>query len=399
MKVIFISIDIIDDLDQPGIYHDLLRKFKENNHEVYVVSPYERRFNRKTSFKRKQNVSFLNIWTPNIQKSGLIEKLVTTLFIEWFFLKAIKKYVGDIKFDLILYSTPPITITNVINYLKNSSSGFSYLLLKDIFPQNAVDLKMIKSKSFIYNYFRKKKKKLYLLSDKIGCMSDANVQYLLNNNKEIDYKKVHVNPNSADLNNINLKRSKKVENICLPKNKTLFIYGGNLGKPQGIKYLISNIENCKDLVKAFFIIVGSGTEFNYIKNQIKIKKLNNVILIDHLSKFDFEYLLSKSHVGLVSLDPEFTIPNFPSRMIPYMKYKLPILFAVDPNTDCGQIAQINNFGLNCINGDKSKFKSHVKLLIYNEKLLKEMGVNSYNFLKSNYDVNISYSIIMKNFLK
>ena len=245
---------------------------------------------------------------------------------------------------------------------------------------------MIKKKSIIYKYFRNKEKKLYSLSDKIGCTSEASVEYILKKNNEICKQKIEVNPNSADIKKINIGHSFKLKNISLPSDKILFIYGGNLGKPQGIKYLISNIENCKDLEKAFFVIVGSGTEYDYIKNIIKIKKLTNMILINHLPKYDFECLLNKSNVGLVCLDPNFTIPNFPSRMIPYMKYKLPILFAVDIVTDCGQIAVDNNFGLKCINGDKKTFKSNVKLLISDKSLITKMGNNSYDYLNKNYNI-------------
>ena len=398
MKIIFISLDKIDNLNETGIYHDLLRKFKDSSHEIYIVSPYERRFNKRTNFQKIRNVSFLNVWTPNIQRCGFFEKFFTTICVEFFFLKAIKKYIGNIKFDLILYATPPVTITNLIRHLKNYSNGFTYLLMKDIFPQNAVDLGMIKKKSIIYKYFRNKEKKLYFLSDKIGCTSEASVKYILNKNNEISKQKIEVNPNSADINNINIDHNFKLKNISLPSNKTLFIYGGNLGKPQGIKYLISNIENCKDLEKAFFIIVGSGTEYDYIKNIIKIKKLTNLMLINHLPKYDFDCLLNKSDVGLVCLDPKFTMPNFPSRMISYMKYKLPILFAIDSVTDCGQIAEDNGFGLKCINGDKRTFKSNVELLISDKSLIKKMGKNSYDFLNKNYNTDISYNIIMKNFL-
>lgn len=56
-----------------------------------------------------------------------------------------KKYFGGVKFDIILYSTPPITFNNVIRYAKKMSGGkaMTYLMLKDIFPQNAVDMGML----------------------------------------------------------------------------------------------------------------------------------------------------------------------------------------------------------------------------------------------------------------
>jgi len=74
--------------------------------------------------------------------------------------------------------------------------GNCFQLLKDIFPQNAVDIGLIKEGGYIYKRLRNKEKRLYAVSDRIGCMSQANVKYLLAHNPEISQEKVHVNPNS-----------------------------------------------------------------------------------------------------------------------------------------------------------------------------------------------------------
>ena len=67
--------------------------------------------------------------------------------LEPLFKRSLKKYYGDVKFDLILYSTPPITFNKVISYAKETSGNkaTTYLMLKDIFPQNAVDLGLMKT--------------------------------------------------------------------------------------------------------------------------------------------------------------------------------------------------------------------------------------------------------------
>src|SRR5690606_28874945 len=92
----------------------------------------------------------------------------------------------------------PITFCGVVKYLKKRDNLMSYLLLKDIFPQNAIDLNLLSNrglKGIIYKYFRKKEQKLYKYSDYIGCMSQANVKYILDNNN-LSKDKVEVNPNS-----------------------------------------------------------------------------------------------------------------------------------------------------------------------------------------------------------
>src|SRR5699024_3580804 len=131
-------------------------------------------------------------------KNNKIEKGINTLLIEKLFKNAIKKFYNDVKFDLIIYSTPPITFARVIDCVKKRDQAQTYLLLKDIFPQNAIDLKLFKKNGLIHNFFKRKEKMLYQISDHIGCMSEANVQYILKNNKYLSVGKVEVNPNSIE---------------------------------------------------------------------------------------------------------------------------------------------------------------------------------------------------------
>jgi hypothetical protein len=115
MKVLFLTLVNIDDIECQGIYTDLLRKFRNNGHEVIIVCPSERKFREKTKYFTKDGVQILKVWTTNIQKTNVVEKVISTLIIESLFLKAINKYFKEEKFDFILYSTPPITFTRLIN--------------------------------------------------------------------------------------------------------------------------------------------------------------------------------------------------------------------------------------------------------------------------------------------
>jgi hypothetical protein len=97
----------------------------------------------------------------NIQKTNLIEKGISTLTLESKFKRGINKYFSDIKFNLILYSTPPITLQRAVEYVKQRDNAKAYLLLKDIFPQNALDLGMLEKtglKGFYIDILKIKKK-------------------------------------------------------------------------------------------------------------------------------------------------------------------------------------------------------------------------------------------------
>src|SRR5690554_7686413 len=179
MNILFLTVSRIDNLEKRGIYTDLLRHFIEKDHKIYVVSPLERRFGTNTHLIENKDHSILKVKTLNIQKTNIVEKGIGTILLEYQFEKAINKYYRDIKFDLVLYSTPPITLTRIIDKIKKRDGARTYLLLKDIFPQNAVDIGMMSKTGLLYKSFRKKERTLYQLSDFIGCMSPANVEFVL----------------------------------------------------------------------------------------------------------------------------------------------------------------------------------------------------------------------------
>jgi glycosyltransferase involved in cell wall biosynthesis len=394
MKILFLTLARIDSIEVQGIYPDLLRKFRDNGHEVTIVSPSERKYRNKTKYTQNDGVGILNVWTTNIQKTNLIEKGITTLFLEFYYYKAIKKYVNYKDVDLILYSTPPITFTYLIKHLKKTTKAKTYLLLKDIFPQNAVDLDLLKLGGILYKYFRKKEKTLYSISDHIGCMSPANLNYVLNKNPEIDKNKLEVNPNSIDVKENVLKFNSDLYNkYKIPKNKVIFIFGGNLGIPQGIDYIKANIEYCKSIKDAFFLIIGDGTEYNKLGNWIRNTEIANLLLIKELPKSEYDDIIKLSHVGLIFLNPLFTIPNFPSRLLSYMQNKLPIICATDSSTDIGEIASNNRFGYACLTTDSNSFYEFVIKLL-NKELRSTMGQNAYNYLVKEYNVEISYKKII-----
>ena len=397
MNILFLTIVGINDISERGIYTDLMRYFKDQGHQVFITCPKERRLNLSTSIKHTDGIQILSVKTFNIQKTNLIEKGIGTILIERQFLNAIKKHFGSIKFDLVLYATPPITFSKVIKYIKNKDKAKSYLLLKDIFPQNAVDLKMIKENGIIHRYFKQQEKKLYAISDHIGCMSQANMEYILKHN-QIDSTKVEVNPNSlSPLDSANVSEKALVrERFGIPQSAVVFIYGGNLGKPQGIDFVISVLDANVKNESVFFIIVGNGTEYGKLNNWLQATQPKNTLLMQGLPKQDYDILLSACDVGLIFLDKKFTIPNFPSRLLSYQECSMPVIAATDAATDLGEILMDNNFGKWSLFGDLDSFNNNLNLFL-DPKVRKINGENGYEFMMKNYLVCHSYDIIMKKF--
>lgn len=397
MNVIFITLSRIKDIRSKSIYADLMRKFRDEGHHVYIVTPYERQFGLQTALSEKDGVYILGVRTLNLQKTNVVEKGIGTILLETQFNKAIKKHLNSIVFDLILYSTPPITFTNVVKNLKKKNPrAVSYLLLKDIFPQNAVDLGMFSRSSLFYRYFRKKEINLYRHSDYIGCMSPANVEFVIRNNTFISPDRVEVAPNSIELSqSISSPNKEKIrEKYHLAKNKPIFIYGGNLGKPQGIDFLIQCLEANKGRSDCHFLIVGNGTEYPKLERWFQKTEPQNMSLFPGLSKEDYDALVQSCNVGLIFLDHRFLIPNYPSRLLSYLEYKMPIIAATDVHTDIGSIAENNGYGYWCESNKVDDFTACVNKYVLYPESIRVMGERGYRFLMENYLVENTYRKIM-----
>lgn len=404
MNIIFLTMSDRVDVETSAIYSDLMRKFRNEGHNVYIVYPLERRKGEKTQLRHADRVHYLGVRTLNLSGTNVIEKGIGQVFVEMLFKNAIKKHISGVKFDLILYSTPPITFPKVIQYLKTiNPSAKTYLLLKDIFPQNAVDLGMMSktgAKGILYRYFRDKEKKLYALSDHIGCMSPANVRYVIEHNPELDSNKVELAPNSYEFvegdENLNEEEKRAVrEKYALPTDKPIFIYGGNLGKPQGIPFLIKCLDVNAQRNDCHFVVVGNGTEYGKLKSWYDTTKPKNVSVFQIIPKEDYDLLVKACDVGLIFLDYRFTIPNYPSRLLPYLMEKKPIVAATDLNCDTGSIAEENGYGYWCPSNDVSAFTQIV------DKMLKagiaQMGDAGFKFFLKNYTVDNTYQAIIKHF--
>ena len=399
MNVLFLSLGRYWTIKENEGYTDLLREFIRHGDKVYILSPTERREGNKTQLIEEENSVILKVKTGNIQKTNIIEKGISTVLIETQFLNAIKKYFSNIHFTLILYPTPPITFVKVVEYVKKRDGAKTYLLLKDIFPQNAVDLGMISKKGLkgiLYRYFRNKERKLYEISDGIGCMSPANVQYILDHNPEVESAKVEVCPNVIEIKDKSISQdlSKEVRlKYGLPLNKKIFVYGGNLGRPQGINFLIRCVESQKENDDVFFFIVGDGTEYEKLEEYYKSGNQRNFMLMKRLPKADYDTVVAACDVGLIFLDYRFTIPNFPSRLLGYLQAKLPVLACTDINSDIGKVITEGGFGWWCKSDSIENFNNVIEEILQTNTT--NLGEKAYQYLQDNYTTERGYDIIQK----
>jgi glycosyltransferase involved in cell wall biosynthesis len=397
MNILFLMISFPDIRKNSNLYSDLAEEFKENGNNIYVATLLEKKYNQNTYIERVKDLNILRVRAGDwFNTNSVIKKGLTTVTIANYFKKAIQKYFNNIKFDLVIYPTPPITFAPVVKYIKRRDNSKSYLILRDIFPQNVRDLGLLNNQ-LLFNYFRRKEKQLYNISDYIGCMSGGNIKYILEHN-DIDENKLEILYNwgkvirNNEVLTIDYKRKYGLE------NKFIAVFGGNIGLPQELEFLLKLAKECKEKDDVVFLIVGKGAQKQKIVNLVKSKNISNIIIKDYLPRGEYDNLIKQCDIGLINLSRKFTIPNIPSKTIAYFKAGIPILASTDKNTDYKDLLiKRAKAGLWSETGDLKTYKSNFDKLFNDKKLREELGKNGGRFLEENLSVGKAYEIISKHF--
>ena len=397
MRILFISSDYMRPNKGSNLYTDLAEELNRQNHVVKVVVSEERKHIEKTCLFEENGIPVLRVKTGNLYEVSFVEKTLTFLTVSYDLIRGIKKHFANEKFDLILFQSPPVTFHRVVKWAMSKYKARSYLMMKDIFPQNGVDIGLYSKHSLVYYFFRSHEKKLYKTSTKIGCMSPGNIEYLKKHNPYLKDEKFELFPNTVKVTNqkvLSLKEKSQIrEKYGLKDDDVIAIFGGNFGRPQGLDFLLKVIDIYKNSSNVKFILIGRGTEKNRIFEAIRDRKYDHVLTFDYIPRRDYEKLTRTCDIGLIFLDRRFTIPNFPSKTLSYFECSLPIVAAIDKNTDYGQILEEVKCGYYVENGNLKAFKNKFDKLVKNQKLREEMGRNGRRYFEKECNVLKSVKIL------
>lgn len=377
MKFLFAFISYADVTKDTNMYSLLVHELANSGHEVRVIAPI---YQGKTRVRNEGGVSVLRVRSGALFNTNLVTKVTNTMMISSKFSSALNVFWPDWNSDWAIGATPPITLLPFFEKIKTRNNSKIYLILRDIFPQNAKDLGVIRN-PLVFRYFRSQERKLYGISNIIGCMSPQNIEFVLKQNPELQNStsESHLKlfPNWINPTHQNsLIGSDSIKRKLGLDDKLVAVFGGNFGKPQKVEFILDLAVKARHLGDVVFCLIGSGTEKNRIKRLAREMNLTNVMIMDRLPREEYQSMIRSADIGLVNLSEKFSIPNIPSRTLAYWDASLPVLAAVDKNTDLGE-AFIKKFnaGLTVETGNLEQYYSAFLKLYKNHDLRREMGFN------------------------
>ena len=86
MKILFLTMSSgIENFQSRGLYNDLMRKFHDRGHDIYIVFPRERRQRLPTEVRRYEGVHLLGVRSLNVSKTNIFEKGIGQVSIEFLY--------------------------------------------------------------------------------------------------------------------------------------------------------------------------------------------------------------------------------------------------------------------------------------------------------------------------
>ena len=301
--------------------YDLSQAFLENGHQVSVLTPVDHQ-NQEVILELKDGVQLFSVKAFQTKDIGYVRRLLGEFlnpYIIWRHLKNEDQFKSQ-KYDGVVWYSPTIFWGPLIKRLKKQFQAKSYLILRDIFPDWALDIGLIK-KGPIYYFFKMVERYQYNQADVIGVQSPNNLTYFKQHNPKIQARLEvlwnWIGPSKETLCSIDLNKTKLA-------GRKIFVYAGNMGVAQGMDSLIALAGALRDEVDIGFVFIGRGSEVRRLKDVVLERGLENILFFDEIDSSEIPGLYRQCSIGLIALDPRHKTQNIPGKFLTYYQAGLPV---------------------------------------------------------------------------
>jgi glycosyltransferase involved in cell wall biosynthesis len=392
MKICLIVDDYLPGSIKVGgkMMHELGVEFLKRGHEVSVVTP-QPDLKEPYSIAAIGRIDVCLFRCGSVKNVGKVRRAINETLMPHHAWKALRNYFKENPHDLIICYSPSIFWGPLVVKLKKLWNAPGYLILRDFFPQWAIDIKLMRSGSIVAKYLRYFERINYDAADMIGLMSAKNLEWFekrvqTDKKLEVLYNWAADEPASSDRNYYRLKYGLA--------DQVVFFYGGNIGQAHDMMNIVRLARNIAHETTAHFVLVGRGDEVELVRAAVKEFQLKNITLLPAVSQDEYKSMLAEFDIGLFTLHKEHTTHNFPGKLLGYMLQEKAILGSINPGNDLQSVVENANAGLIAINGDDDAFAASALKLLRDKPLRITMGKNAKQLLHDSFSVETAVNKIL-----
>lgn len=350
--------------------NDLAHEFLNQGHNPVVITP-DHELREGWAKETHDCVDVYRLKCPKIIDISNFRRAINETLMPFIMLFNLRKTPLNLSsFDGVIWYSPSIFFGPLVWYLKIKSSCKTYLILRDIFPEWAIDLDLM-NKSPIYYFFKFVAKLQYFIANTIGVQSKSDLNYF---NKQPEETKTEVLGNWISEGNV--KKSSINLNFSKLKERKILIYVGNMGVAQGLQFILDLVLSMKNKSEIGFVFVGRGSMVDSMNLFIKEHSLENILIYDQIPSTEIQSLLGQAHIGLVSLDSRHKAHNIPGKFLSYLQAGLPTLAKINKDTDLEETIDIKNVGKVYTGDSVKEFEEILEGMINSQDTLVLFSENS-----------------------
>ncbi|QXZ09314.1 glycosyltransferase family 4 protein [Comamonas sp. Y33R10-2] len=338
---------------------DLSREFVAQGHQLTVILPS---WEIKEDFLLEEMEGFqvLRLKSPKTKDVNYARRTLSEFLMPFFMKRGYRKStLRHEKWDGVAWYAPSIFHAPFVKYLKKASDCKGYLIIRDIFPEWAVDMGLM-GRGIIYRFFSAVAHYQYSVADIIGVQTPGNLSYFEDWKKNKRKKLVVLQNWLADTKSgscsISINETKLV-------GRKIFVYAGNMGVAQGMDILVDLAEKLKDRRDIGFLFVGRGSEAKRLAEEARKRSLDNIEFKDEIHPDEIPALYAQCSVGIVSLDQRHKSHNIPGKFLSYMQSGIPVLANINPGNDLAELIRSEGVGVVCEDADIQDMEHKANILI------------------------------------
>ncbi|WP_296913137.1 glycosyltransferase family 4 protein [Polaromonas sp.] len=338
---------------------DLSHELVRQGHKLTVMIPASD-IGQPWQLEDMNGVEVLRLKAPRTKDMGYVRRTLSELLMPFAMLRSLgKSPLAGVRWDGVVWYSPTIFLGPMANSLKKASACRSYLIIRDIFPEWAVDMGLL-GRGLPYRFFKAIERYQYSVANVIGVQTPANLPY---------FSKAGLKPGQQVevLQNwlahaANTGCSISVANSALA-GRTIFVYAGNMGVAQGMGILIDLAERLRSRDDIGFLFVGRGSDAKILREEAIRRGLGNVVFYDEIEPEEIPGLYAQCHAGIVALDPRHKTHNVPGKFLTYMQAGLPVLASINPGNDLIQMIERERVGRVCTDQSVASLEALVGRLV------------------------------------
>lgn len=371
---------------------DLAIEFKSSGHDPIVIIP-DSSLTNSISQSIENNFMIIRVRVPSIKDVGYFQRTINELIMPFIILKELKK-INSLYLDLegIIWYSPSIFHGPLIKILKKKNKCKTYLILRDIFPEWALNTGVMR-KGLPYYFFKIIESYQYNIATTIGIQSPSNINYFKKKMPKY-HSKVEVLHNWIS-NSTNFKCSLSIKDTSLVGRK-IFVYAGNMGLAQGMSGIMNIVKELDKIRPDIgFLFIGRGSESKKYREEVIKFNLKNILVKDEIESSEIPGLYAQCSYGLVFLDPRHETHNIPGKFISYMRNGLPVIACINKGNDLFDIIQENKVGKAFEGIPHNKVKNEIMNMVDNISA-RSYQINRCNDLASSlFSPKVAVSQIIK----